>query len=218
MGEEGFLTLEDIEQSEFTKFAKSVDRANGKAIVLVHPRYRTPGKVYKTTLAKLLTQTKTPIVILEETTRIQRLEKYLAKIRAKDCLVLPTRPSDPKILIRINKKGYVAEKECEKLVGILKKAGAKKLFVGGMNALNGFSEAVTQHERKIFPKERMVSMLTIAGGCAGITYERLIESNQFEAVRLVKNICAPDKPRHRIDSRIPRPSKKPAKTKRSVRK
>lgn len=194
-------SLQDVPQKDWAVFGERVRSAGGRAIVLVHPFYKRllslrPDKKYYGAINGLLKKSKVPVVILEEAHKIGWLKKRLRELGTKNHLILPTDYDSPRLLVGPDPKTkhIVLDEESAELAKRLHEAGAKSIQVGGLYTTEKYSSKVEEYERKWLPKENQPSKKTIAAGCAGATYEELINSGKFEKVRLMQNACYRDRP------------------------
>ena len=217
---EKLLTVEDFKQAELGNLRERVMQAGGKVIVIVHPFYLPGDRAYKQALRKLVAQQKTPVLILEDADKISKLKQRLAKWPTGNCIILPTLGGEVKLILKLDGAGrQVLEERGKELGGLLKEAGARKVFLGGTMTVRVPSVAIARHERRLVPEGRMVlASNTIGGGCVGLTYRRLIISGLFGEVRLLKNACFRQRPEHPVDRKLAKPPKRAERPKRCLRK
>jgi len=162
-----------------------VKGANGKVILLVHPYYDSQAdEIYWKSLNKILTQKKTPVIVLEADQRIHEL-KGLLMARPAKCFVLPTFSASP--TLRFGQNFDIKQKDLAKF---LTEIGAKKIFVGGQvylhaplkkKLINSPEMWATilrnyRNERVLHKRNPSKGMIWIPySGCVGQTYSNLIE-------------------------------------------
>ncbi len=203
--------LEEVPESEWKKLAGKIKAANGKLVVLIHPFFDEEGsQQYKKTIAALLAQTKTPVLVLEESHLASKLKARFQKQRIQ-VFVIPTATSDQEVFVRSDEKGKLEkpyskgllDSGAEKLVNSLIRAGARKIFVGGMQALEDrIGDAIVrEYERQWLPVIRSVRKATVTKGCAGTLYRNFIHQRRFEKVRLIPSASWPVKPEYTINKK-----------------
>ena len=186
-----FLSVGQQEQ-----LAHFVAKANGKAILLVHPYLgKHADKWYFKSLKNILAQTKTPVIILEGNPTVQKLEGFLSTKRAK-CFVLPTGYASPAL-----SSGKTEDWEQKDLAELLKSVGVKKVFLGGKYSDYGHDAKLTgialKHEEELRKRAKIhdhpAPKATVIG-CTGITYSNLIKSGIN--VRVLSQSVYPDRPEY----------------------
>lgn len=193
--------LKNIPEAEWARMRKSVEDAKGKLIVLVHPYFIKPhSEKYFEALEKLFSQKKTPIVVLEGYPDVDKLN---AKLRGKNpVLIIPTKWGDSSIVTEFGfdlhygkQHPKVVDVSMKSLSTKLHEIGVRTILVGGMILAPFYDESEVKHlmdyesdwltkhgERRNTEQFPIYSM---ADGCVGATYRKLVHSNLFPTVRLI---------------------------------
>jgi hypothetical protein len=191
--------MQIISEEKMRELQDAVLKSNGKAFVLVHPHYNTEAdKIYWTTLRKILMQTKTPVIILEQENQVHEMRGFLFACKAKT-FILPTEPSSENLL-------YLNGKETP-LSKILNQAGVRRIYLGGQLTKSAAAtdsknaKRIVEYEKKVGLRKSAKPMgknpkmeLAIIGGCVGGTYKNLV--NDGMNVRLLSNTLHPERPQY----------------------
>jgi hypothetical protein len=181
-----------------------VKEANGKVILLVHPYYDSQAdEIYWKSLNKILSQNKTPVIILEADQKIHELKDQLLTRQAK-CFILPTFSASH--ILRFGSNFDIKQKD---LAEFLTEIGAKKVFVGGQVFLHApltkksmFSPKMWATILRNYKNERVLHKRNPSkgikwvscGGCVGQTYSNLIE--QGHKPRILSRTVHQDRPHY----------------------
>ncbi|MBN1940796.1 MAG: hypothetical protein JW772_01285 [Candidatus Diapherotrites archaeon] len=203
-------TLQRISAKQWAALEKKIKRANGKVIVLVHPFYNDKGgEKYAKTIAGLLTQAKTPVIILEDIFNTGKTGKRLREMNAPKHLIIATARNDSEIILKMDSIRGTPRYDNSILLFAkkLKRLGVRQVQIGGMESKSAYSMDVFEHEAKTL-RTRKPTIHTISQGCVGAIYKDLIRLGGFERVILVSNAVYPEKPRYkRVQrKRAPKPT------------
>ncbi len=187
-------TIKKIPDSEWIDFRAAVAKAKGRVIVVVHPFYgdnqlkqdNEKYAKYRQNVLRLLQESKTPVVVLEEVSKMRQIEEKIGK--RENVWVLPTEIGGPGLITDIeSSREHIVDYTGITLARRLKNAGVKLALVAGMYAhKNGTDSAVRNHEEKWLPKNRKPQGASWTA-CAGSIYQGLIHSNLIPKVRMVPN-------------------------------
>lgn len=186
-----FAALENITKEQWSELEMKVRAANGKVILLVHPFFRIGmerNKDYYKIIIKILKQTRTPVVVLEERTKFAKTRAKLEKLEAAGHLMIAT-GWDKGLPMLKRFGGDVKENwdiKHQELIMRLERAGAEKFFVAGRRTyprhklykIDGTVRAIREYEKSRLPKKKpgngVYSSEPFAAGCAGGLYGDLI--------------------------------------------
>ncbi|MBN2067537.1 MAG: hypothetical protein JW744_03655 [Candidatus Diapherotrites archaeon] len=151
---------------------------------------------YLEVVENLLKKSKWPIVVLQGFENIPQTKERLRKLKARNVLIIPTaNHSSATIRKKTTWKEILDHKQEQLIKCLAQKAGVKSVYVGGMYAsTSGSAKSVEEYEagwlaEKLQGRKSRFEYVErpFTGGCAGATYEYLIESGKFKKVRWVPN-------------------------------
>lgn len=209
-----------VDEAQIKRLQAAVRKAGGKAIVLIHPFFdeklpdheRSIGKSYTQAVDIILSNKKTPVILMEQHFARRVTRERLAAKGQKSILVLPIGTNSGAPLISIQGLAEEIDEERKTLIELLEKVGTKTVLMGGMfaNELHsGKSHPVMREEIKwqnavktpeYFAQDALYLEYPLIRYCAGETYKYLVESGKFK-VRWMGAAVRP-RPDARIQGRI----------------
>ena len=222
---EHFKNLLALKKEEEENLKKEIEKRRGKGFVLVHPfwmwkdvslkegMHLGKNNEYVKKLGNLIKK-KEPLIILEEPADIAYTVKEINKFNGGGKIyVVPTDLDTGAILHK-----------WEPLIEKMKELGIRKIHLGGRTlgftsqqevdrsilARLGFgkrilkttdierrerAKALKEYEDKWITARYKKSNQVPSRGCVGNVYYNLVKSGEFEIVRLMPNLCSPEKRR-----------------------
>ncbi len=187
------MTLGDVPGGELQRVMGAA-RKEG-LIIVMHPFYSSANKSYNRAVKDVLKKAKRPVLVFEESRKVEKTKNALSRMGAPPHLVLPTGKMVGGLLEGFEGGNEVCDTDHGHFIEMLNKAGVRKVWIGGQYSGYGPSESVEAYERSWVPKHRDVSMMTVSTACAGYLHERLIEGG-IRTVRLMPNAIWPATPFH----------------------
>ncbi len=188
------IGLFEMPKRDLRQLGRRIRTAGGKVIILMHPHYANAPQRYEAAIRKIMAQEKTPVIILEEDQSVQRTRGKLAKAGSPDHLIVPTIYSST-ILKWHGLRYFEVDENHSVLSEILKQAGAKTVYVGGMYTRRAQDAVVLGYERNWLKGRLPETDYSIVTGCAGRLYKELIHGGQFEKVRWLTAAMHDEKPK-----------------------
>lgn len=198
----GANSLEEVPPASWRALREKVAAAKGKLVLLVHPYHLadSPPPTYLPRLKKLLSSSKTPILVLEESEFVRDAHAQF-KTQGMDHLILPTERGNPFLVLKEDEvEGSKFDENLSELKKILVEAGAKTILVGGAQTLlpvHNLSAPLAEVEHRRLSRRRpdFPKFDRTGGfGCAGFTYNVLARSRDFDTVALLPSLVHPHYP------------------------
>ncbi len=194
-----------IPKEDWQLFAHRVREAGGKVVVAVHAY--PEGHIGKkgTPPARLISQARTPVLLLVEQFWMSSASEWLRKGNAPTHLVVPTADGYPYVALS---QGFDATHSL--LFKKLREAGASTILLAGVETKchwQGSAEGgrpVVEAEKKWLGSRAKYLTGAVHVGCAGSLYRHMVTSSILEGitVRLVPGAVWPEKPPYFRDVRI----------------
>lgn len=186
-------TIAGVSEKDWKSFAGKVAKAGGKAIILVHPWYSEDvSDVYRATRDRLLTQSRVPVIILQEEDLLWEAKERIADLGAPARMVIPTLEGEPTPVRESNRFFFrVANRrkvdhfvDFNTLYLCLKRAGVNQAFVGGLYSENVVENRYSTPEIERHERERLFSRRKdlpeekpcATGYCTGYAYHGFVEN------------------------------------------
>lgn len=208
-------SLSEVPERDLNLLKKRIINANGRVIVLIHPFYGAQGKKYDEARTALLNQTHTPVVILEEQSKVAQTQDRLKQLKAPRHFIIPTQNEGSHVILDAHE--LKLDSRNTQLARTLRNAGAQTILVGGIHATHSepvppekhgwdwkilsnwdfvreLYENVLNYEKSWMRGRRADNKKVTMIGCAGVAYSFFVLSKQFKTVRLIPAALFPEKP------------------------
>ncbi len=195
-----------LSPDEASWLSEAVRKANGKLVLVVTPWDSAPSTRFEKVYHKMVSQAKTPVIILESHKHIEELKAEFKSKGMPIPVILPTGEENPFLFTGGRRP---ADQEQNDLAHILRGLGVREVKLGGAFSQRFADSAeatprgtinyeeIAKHEEKLRQRVGLDTVNyaeLITHGCVGFTYRNLI-SHGF-GVRLISPMLWPTKPEY----------------------
>ena len=177
-----------LTQKGMEEFSQKVRKVNGKVIILVHPWFEEGTKEQRGVINGLLAQKQVPAIILEQNRKelLQNAKTKLEALKAPNHTIILTDKGSPNQILKDGKvdASTLSEpnKNFEKMYRIIKAAGGRSVFVGGLLSTKEYREFGMDRDIERYERKRLNWKVPLGKKeydickCVGRTYAGLVKN------------------------------------------